>query len=453
MSGKSSKERVFITETVLRDGHQSLFATRMRTDDMLPALEAMDDVGYWSLEVWGGATFEVAMRYLNENPWERLRKIRSRVKKTRLQMLLRGQNLVGYRHYPDDVVERFIELAAENGIDVFRIFDALNDVRNMECAIQVVKRLGKHAEGTLSYTLSPVHTIGSFVETAKRLRDLGCDTICIKDMAGLLGPFAAEELVGALVKEVGLPVHMHCHTTSGLAQMAYLEGVKAGARIIDCAISPFAGGTSQPAVCTMVAAFAGTPYDTGLNLLGPLEKVAEHFSEVRKRLEEEVGRPEIKVDAAILNYQIPGGMMSNLVSQLKEQNALQKLGDVLEEVPKVRADLGYPPLVTPTSQIVGTQAALNVILGQRYKVVLEETKNLIRGLYGRTPGPVNEELKRRVLGKEEAITCRPADLLSPMLEEAKRAKGVESDEDAVTYALFPQNWDAYIKARKNTSGG
>lgn len=450
LRGEQSR-KVFITETVLRDGHQSLFATRMRTDDMLPALEAMDEVGYWSLEMWGGATFEVAQRYLNENPWGRLRQIRAVVKKTRLQMLLRGQNLVGYQHYPDDVVVRFVELAAENGIDVFRVFDALNDVRNMECVISTVKRLNKHAEGAISYTLSPVHSVESFVKTAKELRDLGCDTICIKDMAGLLTPYAASELVSALVKEVELPVHMHCHTTSGLAQMAYLKGIEAGARIIDCAISPFAGGTSQPATGTMVAALSGSPYDTGLDLRGALHRVAEHFSEVRKKLEATVGQPDVRIDTAILEYQIPGGMMSNLTNQLKEQKALHRLKEVLEEVPRVRADLGYPPLVTPTSQIVGVQAVMNVLFGQRYGVILEETKNLVRGFYGRTPGPINEDLKRRVLGKEEPITCRPADMLKPMLVEAQKAKGVKNDEDAVTYALFPQNWEAYLKSSQRNS--
>jgi len=386
--------RVHITETVLRDAHQSLFATRMSTDDMVGALEALDSVGYWSLEVWGGATFDAAIRFLTENPWERLRRIRAGVKKTKLQMLLRGRNIVGYRHYPSDVLVRFVELAAENGIDVFRIFDALNDIDNIAPAIEAVKRTNRIAEAAISYTTSPVHTLDSFVRLAKDFANAGADLICIKDMAGLLKPYTAYELVSALLSEVRLPVHLHAHATSGMAEMTYLKAVEAGARIIDCAISPFAGGTSQPPTESLVAALSDTEYSTGLSL-SRLQKVAAHFSEVRKRLEESVGFPSSAVNTAVLRYQIPGGMMSNLTRQLREQNALHRLEDVLEEVPRVRADLGYPPLVTPTSQIVGIQATVNVLFNKRYATILEETKRLIRGEYGRTPAPVSEELKPR----------------------------------------------------------
>jgi len=438
--------RVFITDTTLRDAHQSLFATRMSLEQMEPALEMLDEVGFFSLEMWGGATFDAAIRFLKENPWERLRRIRAKVKKTRLQMLLRGRNLVGYRHYPKDVATRVIELAAEYGIDIFRIFDALNDPANMELAVSIVKKCGRVAEGAISYTTSPVHTIDAFVQFAKQLRDMGCDLICVKDMAGLLTPTAAYELVSALVDEVKLPVHLHCHCTSGMAEMAYWKGIEAGARIIDCAISPLSGATSQPATETFVAALASTPHDTKINL-AKLRPIAQHFLKVREELEKLVGRPRSFVDVNVLHYQVPGGMMSNLIRQLKEQNALERLSEVLEEIPQVRADLGYPPLVTPTSQIVGIQSAVNVLFNRRYATLLEETKDLVNGKYGRLPGCVKGELVERAQksatkrGEEPPIT----------LQQARQQEGVESDEDAVTYALFPKNWNLYLQIKKRTA--
>ncbi len=430
-------KKVRITDTVLRDAHQSLLATRMRTEDMLEIAEKLDSVGYWSLEAWGGATFDTCLRYLKEDPWERLKRLKEVVKKTRLQMLLRGQNVVGYRHYPDDVVRKFIERAVKNGIDVFRIFDALNDIRNLEVAIKTVKSLGATAEGAICYTVSPIHNNDVFVEMALRLEDLGVDVICIKDMAGLLSPYATESLIAAIKERVKLPIHIHSHDSSGMALMSYLKGIEAGADIVDTAISSMASGTSQPPTESLVAALKGTPYDTGLDL-NLLSEIAEYFRKVRKRYRK-FESEYTGINSKILVHQIPGGMISNLATQLKEQNALDRMDEVLEEVPRVRKDLGYPPLVTPTSQIVGSQATLNVLTGERYKVITSEIRNYLKGLYGRPPGEVNEEVRRKAIGDEKPITCRPADLLEPELDRLTRELGgrARSIEDVLSYAMFP----------------
>lgn len=429
---------VKITDTTFRDSHQSLIATRMRTRDMLPIAEEMDEVGFFSMEVWGGATFDVCIRYLNEDPWERLRSLKSRIKKTPLQMLLRGQNLVGYRHYPDDIVRKFVEKAFENGIEIFRIFDALNDVRNMEVSIKTAKRLGAHVQGTISYTISPVHTIESFVGMAKDLVDLGSDSICIKDMAGLISPTEAYNLIKSLKKEVGVLVDLHCHCTSGMAPLSYYQACKANVDILDTALSPFGGGTSQPPLEPFIAALAGTPYDTGLDLAYCTE-LKERLMEVREKYEGLINPISERIDTNVILYQIPGGMLSNLVSQLEQQNKLEKYKEVLEEVPKVRAELGYPPLVTPTSQIVGIQAVLNVLNG-RYKMVTKEVREYISGFYGRPPGEIDEKV-REIVSEEEPITVRPADLLEPYYELAKeeleRMHIVKKEEDILTYALYP----------------
>ena len=432
--------RVKITDTTFRDAHQSLAATRMRMRHMLPIIEKMDEVGFFSMEVWGGATFDACIRYLNEDPWERIRTFKKHMKNTPTQMLLRGQNLVGYKHYSDDIVEKFVEKAYENGVDIFRIFDALNDIRNMEFAIRVAKRLGAHVQGTICYTISPVHTIESYVELAKRLEELECDSLCIKDMAGLISPQAARDLVTALKKEISIPIDLHSHCTSGMAPISYFAAIEAGVDIIDTAMSPFAWGTSQPPTESMVAALKGTPYDTGIDLEAFAE-ITPFFKDVRKRYDAIIEDISEMVDVNVLLYQIPGGMMSNLISQLKEQNALDRLQEVLEEVPRVRKDLGYPPLVTPTSQIVGTQAVMNVLVGERYKVVPKEVKDYVRGLYGRPPAPIDEEVKAKIIGDEEVITCRPADLLPPQLhqlkEEAEKLGIIKKEEDLLTYALYP----------------
>jgi oxaloacetate decarboxylase alpha subunit len=431
------KKKIGITDTTLRDAHQSLIATRMKTDEMLPIAKKLDEVGFHSLEVWGGATFDSCIRYLNEDPWIRLRMLKEKIKKTPLQMLLRGQNLLGYRHYPDDVVELFVKKSVENGIDIIRIFDALNDIRNMQKSIEVAKKCGAHVQGTVVYTISPVHSIEYFVSLAKDLVKLGIDSLCIKDMAGLLTPYAAYELVKKLKEEISVPIQLHSHYTSGMASMAYLKAIEAGVDVIDTAMSPFAMGTSQPPTETMVAVLKETPYDTGLNM-GILTEIAEYFKKVRSNYK--IDSIVTMVDTAVLNYQIPGGMLSNLTSQLKEQNALHKLPEVLKEVPRVREDLGYPPLVTPTSQIVGTQAVINVMTGERYKVVINEVKNYVKGLYGRPPAPINPDLKKKIIDDEEMIDCRPADLLEPELEKAQKAIAYyqEKEEDVLTYALFPQ---------------
>lgn len=437
-----------ITDTVLRDGHQSLLATRMKTEDMLPIAAKLDEIGYHSLEAWGGATFDSCLRFLNEDPWERLRVLRAAIKRTPLQMLLRGQNIVGYRNYADDIVEAFVEKAKENGIDIFRIFDALNDVRNMEMAMKVAKRVGGHVQATICYTISPVHSNDGFVEMGKRLASMGADSICIKDMAGLLAPYDAYELVRRLKAEVGLPVQLHCHYTSGMASMSYLKAVEAGVDVLDCSISTMALGTSQPPTETFVAALKGQPRDTGLDL-EKLSSIADYIREARKKYSEfESGL--VGVDTNVLTYQIPGGMISNLTSQLREQKAIHRLAEVLAEVPRVRADLGYPPLVTPTSQMVGTQAVVNVLMGKRYKMVPREIKAYLKGLYGKPPGEVNEEVRRAAIGNEEVVECRPADLLAPEYDKlaAEVKDCAKSKEDVISYALFGQVAKDFFKKRE-----
>jgi len=443
---------VKITDTTFRDAHQSLMATRMRTDTMLPIAEKVDEVGFFSLEVWGGATFDVCIRYLAEDPWERIRTLKRYIKKTPLQMLLRGQNVVGYRNYPDDVIIKFVEKAAENGIEIFRVFDALNDTRNMETAIKTVKKVGKHAQGTICYTISPIHTTEYYVGTAKKLAELSCDSICIKDMAGMLAPQPAYELITALKKKVGLPVHLHSHSTSGMVMMTYLRACDAEVDILDTAFSPLAWGTSQPPVESVVAALKGTPYDPGFDV-ELLHEIAEYLRELREKYYDPLKLIDPKaerVDASIIIHQIPGGMFSNLLEQLKEQNALDRLKEVLEEVPRVRKELGYPPLVTPTSQLVGIQAVFNVISGKRYSMVPKEIKDYVKGLYGKPPAPIDEEVKRKVIGDEEPITCRPADLLEPALNKLpdEARPYIESEEDKLTYALFPQVALEFFRKRK-----
>jgi len=441
-------KKLLITDVVLRDGHQSLLATRMRTEDMLPIAQKLDSVGYWSLEVWGGATFDTCLRFLKEDPWERLRALRAAMPNTRMQMLLRGQNIVGYRHYADDVLERFIERAAFNGIDVFRIFDALNDLRNMEPAVREVKACGKHVEASICYTVSPVHSLDRFVELAKRLEDLGTDTLCIKDMAGLLSPSDAYRLVKQLKAAVRTPIHLHSHYTSGMASMSALMAVTAGLDMLDTAISPLAGGTSHPPTETLVAALRNTPYDTGLDL-PQFAPIADHFRTVRRKYHQ-FESDFTGVDAEILTTQIPGGMLSNLAAQLAEQNALDKMKQVLEEVPRVRKEMGYPPLVTPSSQIVGTQATLNVLTGERYKVITTETKNYFLGLYGRPPGPLDPEIMARSIGDEKPIKGRPADRLEPELEGArKELEGKATTiEDQLSLALFPAAAREFFEERE-----
>ncbi|MDR0616408.1 MAG: pyruvate carboxylase subunit B [Synergistaceae bacterium] len=434
---KTPKRAAKITETGLRDAHQSIMATRLRTGDMIPICEALDEIGYHSLEMWGGATFDTAMRFLDEDPWARLREIRRRVKKTKLQMLLRGQNLVGYRHYADDVVREFVKRAIANGIDIVRIFDALNDLRNMQVAADQVKREGGHLQLAISYTISPVHTLELFAKQARDMADMGADSICIKDMAGLMSPVAARSLVEAIKEKTDLPIQLHSHYTSGLAAMSYLEGIEAGADICDCAISPFAMGTSQPATESMIAAFAGGPFDTGLSL-GKLLPVADHFNKLKGKYKDIIMGVS-GVDINILLYQVPGGMYSNLQSQLKEGNALGKLKDVLEEVPRVREEMGYPPLVTPTSQIVGTQAAMNVLVGERWKVIPKEVRQYFLGYYGKTPAPVNKEIQQKATDGETPITCRPGEKIPPELETLRKEAGwATQPEDVLSYAMFPQ---------------
>lgn len=437
-----------ITDTTLRDGHQSLWATRMTTADMLPIIEKIDSVGYHSLEVWGGATFDVCMRFLDEDPWERLRTLKKYARKTPLQMLLRAQSLVGYQLYPDDVVRAFIARAVANGIDIIRIFDALNDLRNMEVPIEAAKKEGAHVQGTVVYTISPVHTIEHYLQTALELESMGVDSICIKDMAGLLAPFEAYELVKLFKEKLHIPVQLHSHYIGGLAVGAYLEAARAGVDVVDTASVPLAFGASQPPVETVVRALAGTPYDTGLDL-NLLFEIARYFDDLRRELGYERGVTRI-TDMWVFQHQVPGGMISNLVSQLKEQKAADRINEVLAEIPRVRADLGYPPLVTPTSQIVGTQAVLNVLLGQRYKIVPGEVKNYVRGLYGRPPVPISEEIRRLIIGDEEPIQGRPADVLPPRLEEARQEIGdlARSEEDVISYALFPQVARKFFEDRR-----
>lgn len=443
--------RIKITETILRDGHQSLIATRMRTDEMLPVIELMDKVGYHSLEMWGGATFDTCLRFLDEDPWERLRKIKSKLKNTKLQMLLRGQNILGYKNYPDDVVEEFVRLSIKNGIDIIRIFDALNDLRNIETAVKATKKYGGHAQGTVVYTISPVHNTELYVDLAKKVQDMGCDSLCIKDMSGILTPYYGYELIKALKKHIEIPIQLHTHFTSGMTDMTYLKAIEAGVDIIDTALSPFGLGTSQPPTEPMVATLKGTEYDTGLDL-DLLCEIAEHFKKIKEKyLANGLLSPNVfNVDTNVLSYQIPGGMLSNLMSQLKQANAMDKYNEVLKEVPRVREDLGYPPLVTPSSQFVGTQAVFNVVSGTRYKMIPNEIKDYVRGKYGRPSVPISEEIKKIIIGDEEVITCRPADLLEPQLESLKEEmkEYYEQEEDVLSYALFPQVALKFFKDRQ-----
>ncbi|HYE83821.1 MAG TPA: oxaloacetate decarboxylase subunit alpha [Clostridia bacterium] len=443
--------KIKITETVLRDGHQSLIATRMRTDEMLPVLEKMDKVGYHSLEMWGGATFDSCLRFLDEDPWERLRIIKSKLKNTKLQMLLRGQNILGYKNYSDDVVEEFVRLSIKNGIDIIRIFDALNDLRNIETAVKATKKYGGHAQGTVVYTISPVHNIELYVGLAKRVQEMGCDSLCIKDMSGILTPYYGYELIKALKKHISIPIQLHTHFTSGMTDMTYLKAIEAGVDIIDTAMSPLGLGTSQPPTEPMVATLKGTEYDTGLDL-ELLCEIAEHFKGIKdKYIANGILNPNVfNVDTNVLSYQVPGGMLSNLMSQLKQANAMDKYNEVLKEVPRVREDLGYPPLVTPSSQFVGTQAVFNVVSGSRYKMIPNEIKEYVKGKYGKPSVPISEEIKKTIIGDDEVITCRPADLLEPQLESVKQEmkEYYEQEEDVLSYALFPPVALKFFKDRQ-----
>jgi oxaloacetate decarboxylase alpha subunit len=445
-------KKIQFTETVLRDGQQSLIATRMPTSDMLPILKTMDQAGYHALEMWGGATFDACLRFLNEDPWERLRAIRKEVKKTKLQMLLRGQNLLGYKNYADDVVADFVTKSVENGIDILRLFDALNDVRNLETAIRATKAAGGHCQTAISYTTSQIHTVDYFVDLANKMANLGADSICIKDMAGVLTPQTGYELVSRIKDAVDLPLEVHTHATSGIAEMTYLKVAEAGADIIDTAISSFAGGTSQPATESVAIALEDCGFTTGLDLQKVAE-IAEHFNPVRDRFREEgLLNPKVKdIEPKTLIYQVPGGMLSNLLSQLTEQRLQDKYEGVLAEVPKVRADLGYPPLVTPLSQMVGTQALMNVISGERYKLVPSEIKDYVKGLYGQSPAPISEEIKETIIGDAEVITVRPADLLAPQLPAFREeiAEYAKSEEDVLMYALFPQQAQDFLGRRED----
>ena len=447
----AERKPVKICETVLRDAHQSLIATRMTTEQMLPIVDKMDKVGYHAVECWGGATFDACLRFLKEDPWERLRKLRDGFKNTKLQMLFRGQNILGYNHYSDDVVEYFVQKCVANGIDVIRIFDCLNDVRNLQTAVNATKKEKGHAQVALSYTLGDAYTLDYWKDMAKKIEDMGADSICIKDMAGLLLPYTAYELVSALKEETKLPIQLHAHYTSGVASMTYLKAVEAGVDIIDTAMSPMALGTSQPATEVMVETFKGTEYDTGLNQT-QLSEIAKHFQPLREEWLKS-GQMNTKVLGVNINtllYQVPGGMLSNLVSQLKEANAEDKFQEVLEEIPRVRKDLGEPPLVTPSSQIVGVQAVLNVLQGERYKMPSKETKKLLSGEFGATVKPFNPEVLKKCIGDAEPITCRPADLLEPQLAkfEAECAEWKQQDEDVLSYALFPQVATEFFKYRK-----
>ena len=445
-----SNKPLLITDTILRDAHQSQAATRMSINDMLPALEILDSIGYYSLECWGGATFDVCMRFLNEDPWERLRTLKKGLPNTKLQMLFRGQNILGYKHYADDVVDAFCRKSIENGIDIIRIFDALNDVRNLEQAIKSTKKYGGMVEATLSYTISPIHNEDYFVKMAKELEQMGADTLCIKDMANLLLPMDAYSLVKRLKESVDMPIHLHTHNTTGTGDMVYLMAAYAGVDIVDTALSPLANGTAQPSTESLVATLQGTVRDTGLDL-NKMSDAAVHFRKVAQRLKEtgSLDPKVLNVDTNTLLYQVPGGMLSNLVSQLKQQNAMDKFEEVLKEVPRVREDLGYPPLVTPTSQIVGTQAVLNVVTGERYKMIPNEVKQLVKGMYGKTTVPIKDEIVKKIIGNDERITCRPADLIAPELEANRKAisQYLEQDEDVLTYALFPQQAEKFFQYR------
>ncbi len=450
--------KVKITETVLRDSHQSLIATRMTTEEILPALELLDAVGYHSLEAWGGATFDACLRFLNEDPWDRLRKIRAQVKNTKLQMLFRGQNILGYRHYSDDVVEYFVQKSIANGIDIIRIFDALNDPRNLTTAINATKKEGGHVQAAFSYTTGPVYTMDYYSKYAKQLEEMGADSICIKDMAGLLKPYDAYELVKTLKESTKLPIQLHTHYTAGLASMTLLKAIEAGVDVVDTAISPMAMGTSQPPTETLVATLQGTEYDTGISL-DQLNKINKHFTPLREKyLAEGLLNPKaLKVDVNALLYQVPGGMLSNLMSQLKQAGKEDKLTEVLEEVPRVRADVGYPPLVTPSSQIVGTQAVFNVLNGERYKTCTKEFKGVVRGEYGKTPVAIDPEFIKKILGEDaKVIDYRPADDLAPELDTLRAAIPagyLEQDEDVLSYALFEQVALKFFEYRKNQKYG
>ena len=444
--------RIGITETVLRDAHQSLIATRMSLDEMMPMLEPLDKIGFHSLECWGGATFDACLRFLDEDPWDRLRIIRKHCPNTKLQMLFRGQNMLGYRHYADDVVEYFVQKSVANGIDIIRIFDALNDIRNLETAIKACKKEGAHMQAAISYTTGPVFDLEYYAKYAKQLADAGADSICIKDMAGLLTPYGVGDLVKTVKQAAKVPVQVHSHYTSGLASMVMMQAVEAGADVIDTAMSPMALGTSHPATESMVAAFQGTEYDTGLNLEA-LAEIAKYVDTLREKyLANGLLNPKmLKVDAKTLLYQVPGGMLSNLVSQLKQAGKEDKLPEVLAEVPRVRADCGYPPLVTPSSQIVGTQAVFNIVTGERYKMVTKEFKGIVRGEYGRTPIPIDPAFRKQIIGDEEPIDCRPADLLEPELEKlkAEAAPWTQQEEDVLSYAQFGQVAVKFFENRDN----
>lgn len=441
------KKKIKITDTTLRDAHQSLWATRMSIDDFREIIAKFDEVGYYSLEMWGGATFDVCIRYLFEDPWERLSFIRKHIKKTKLQMLLRGQNIVGYKNYPDDLLIAFIEKASERGIDIFRVFDALNDTRNLAKAIEIIKKVNKHCQGTICYTISPVHTIEYYIKKAREQKELGIDSICIKDMAGIISPKVAYELVKALKEEIKLPVQLHTHSSSGMAVASYLKAIEAGVDLIDTAHAPLSFGTSQPAIETMLHIFEDYQIETDLKK-EVIKEISEHFEEIRKRKDIKYDK---LVDEEVLIHQIPGGMASNLRSQLKEMKAEEKLPEALKEVPLVRKELGYPPLVTPTSQIVGAQAVFNVISGERYKIIPKEVKDYVKGLYGAPPAPIEENLVKKILGNEKPINCRPADLLPPILEKVKKElpkELIEKEEDYITYALFPEIALKFFERRK-----
>ncbi|WFA08131.1 oxaloacetate decarboxylase subunit alpha [Tissierella sp. Yu-01] len=445
-------KQIRFTDTVLRDAHQSLIATRMPIDKMVPILETMDEAGYHSLEVWGGATFDACLRYLNEDPWERLREIKKHVKNTKLQMLLRGQNLLGYKHYPDDVVESFIQKAIKNGIDIIRVFDALNDLRNLKTAVKAIKKNGGHAQMCICYTISEIHTNEYYVNLVKEMEKMGADSIAIKDMAGIITPANVYSLIQDIKAVTKLPIIVHTHATSGIAEMTYLKAVEAGVDVIDTAISPFSGGTSQPATESVAIALEQFGYNTGLDHT-KLKEIAEHFKPIKEEFRKEgVLNPKVMdVVPDTLTYQVPGGMLSNLLSQLTEAKKEDKYEEVLREVPKVRAELGYPPLVTPLSQMVGTQALMNVISGERYKMIPKEIKDYVKGLYGKSPGPISKEIKEKIVGDEEVLNVRPADLLKPEMKNLKKELGdlAESTEDVLMYALFPQLALPYLKKRKD----
>ena len=448
----ASQKKVNITDTTLRDAHQSLIATRLRTEDMVPLAREIDNCGFFSVEAWGGATFDTCIRFLNDDPWDRLRALKAELKHTPVQMLLRGQNLVGYRHYPDDVVDKFVTAAHKNGVDIFRIFDALNDIRNMKRSMDQVKNVGAHLQGAISYTTSPVHSTKTFIEMAKELYALDCDSICIKDMAGLIMPEATRELIIGIKDAVDIKVCLHSHSTSGIAPMSYQASIEAGVDILDTAMSPFSMGTSQPPTESIIAALKGTSRDTGIDLI-KLRAIRNICLQIREKYSGLLDPISERVDSDVLIYQLPGGMISNTVSQLKEQDALNRWDDVLAEIPRVRKDLGYPPLVTPTSQIVGTQAVLNVLVnGERYRNVTKEVKDYVRGLYGKSPGPVSDEIRKLIIGDEKVITGRPADLLEPayekMKDEAEKAGLVKKDEDVLTYILYPAIAPSFLKGER-----